>query len=123
MATFKFSINMVCSLLTDDGWLYAEGKDENDAIQNWHAKWYSDYSDGVYDQHVRGEGKETEYFLIAYNETGERLISRICANPLRRRGGVKLIRQYETRQELAVRLGLPPDALDQPWEDDEQTYF
>jgi hypothetical protein len=107
------------------GWVTTDGSSFNAALQSWHAL-HLDASDIVYDHHTRHEtppSNEVEYFLIAFDTTGERYISRMVESPLRRSGGVRLKRTLPTLQELAVQAGLEADALDPgAWEDEETAW-
>lgn len=105
----------VRSVKSNDGWVESEGEDFADALQNWHIEstWASDIK---YDQLPRNEGTEIHYFLVAWDTDGERWISRVVSSPIRRKGGVRIKTKYPTLSELAVKVGLPEDALDGPWE-------
>jgi len=118
-STYKFRVN---KLAINDGWVEATGTSFEDALQNWHTE-NVDLSDAEYEHwhHDPADG-DVEHFLIAYNEAGERFISRMVSCPLRRKGGVRSRKPSPTKQELAVSLGLSSAALDGPWEGEEEDW-
>jgi len=104
-----------------DRWVTAEGTSFEDALQNWHLE-NLECSHVIYDLFPRKLGMEVWYFLVVWNEQGERFISRGIKSPLRRVGGVRRNQTLPSLQDLAIQAGLAKDDLDGPWEGEEQEW-
>ena len=119
VAQFRFRVQNVTA---KGGWVVAEGESFEAALQGWHMR-QTALSDATYDHYLQDPRQfDVEYFLLAWNEAGERFVSRIVSSPLRWKGGVRVNKTLPTKQELALQMGLAADALDGPWEGEETTW-
>lgn len=69
-------------------WIVAEAETFAEAIQQWHYDHVGKFDTWIREKEIDGKIQERQHFALFESDSGEQLISRICASGIYRKGGV-----------------------------------